>query len=62
MFREYNPTEFISTNIIVGAQNIIEASISHKIKKIIALSTDKAAAQLIFMVQLNFVVISCYKL
>ena len=40
---EYNPTEFISTNII-GAQNIIEASISHKIKKIIALSTDKAAA------------------
>ena len=40
---EYNPTEFISTNIM-GAQNIIEASISNKIKKIIALSTDKAAA------------------
>mgnify|MGYP001299392298 FL=1 len=40
---EYNPTEFISTNI-VGAQNIIEASISNKVKKILALSTDKAAA------------------
>ncbi len=40
---EYNPTEFISTNII-GAQNIIEASISNKVKKILALSTDKAAA------------------
>ncbi|WP_415323592.1 UDP-N-acetylglucosamine 4,6-dehydratase (inverting) [Candidatus Pelagibacter sp. Uisw_127] len=40
---EYNPTEFINTNII-GAQNIIEASISHKVKKILALSTDKAAA------------------
>jgi len=40
---EYNPTEFINTNII-GAQNIIEASISSKVKQIIALSTDKAAA------------------
>jgi UDP-N-acetylglucosamine 4,6-dehydratase len=40
---EYNPTEFINTNII-GAQNIIEASISHKVKKILALSTDKATA------------------
>tara|TARA_B100001057_G_C22867589_1_gene957277 strand:- start:2565 stop:3554 length:990 start_codon:yes stop_codon:yes gene_type:complete len=40
---EYNPYEFIQTNII-GANNIIEASISNKVKKIIALSTDKAAA------------------
>lgn len=40
---EYNPIEFIKTNII-GAQNIIEASIEKKIKKVIALSTDKAAA------------------
>ena len=39
---EYNPIEFIKTNIS-GAQNIIEASISNKVKKIIALSTDKAA-------------------
>ena len=42
---EYNPTEFIETNII-GAQNIIEASIDCKVKKVIALSTDKAAAPL----------------
>ena len=35
--------EFIQTNVI-GAQNIIEASIEKKVKKVIALSTDKAAA------------------
>lgn len=40
---EYNPTEFIKTNII-GAQNIIEASLKSKVKKIVALSTDKASA------------------
>ena len=40
---EYNPFETIQTNII-GAQNIIEASLNNKVKKVIALSTDKAAA------------------
>ena len=40
---EYNPIEFIKTNIY-GASNIIEAAISTNVKKIIALSTDKAAA------------------
>ena len=40
---EYNPGEFVKTNII-GAQNIIDASISADVKKVIALSTDKAAA------------------
>ena len=40
---EYNPFEAIKTNII-GAQNIIEASLKNKVKKVIALSTDKAAA------------------
>ena len=39
---EYNPTECILTNII-GAQNIIQASIKNNVKKVIALSTDKAA-------------------
>ena len=38
---EYNPFEFIKTNVI-GAQNIIEASIDRNVKKVIALSTDKA--------------------
>jgi UDP-N-acetylglucosamine 4,6-dehydratase len=38
---EYNPIEYIKTNII-GATNIIEAAINQKIKKIISLSTDKA--------------------
>jgi len=40
---EYNPTEFIKTNII-GAENIIKVSIELKIKKTIALSTDKASS------------------
>jgi len=40
---EYNPIEFIQTNII-GAQNLIEACIDAKVKQVVALSTDKAAA------------------
>ena len=40
---EYNPIEFIKTNIL-GASNIIEAAITNKIAKVIALSTDKAAS------------------
>ena len=40
---EYNPFEFINTNIM-GAQNVIEAALNNKVKKVIALSTDKAAA------------------
>jgi UDP-N-acetylglucosamine 4,6-dehydratase (inverting) len=40
---EYNPDEFIKTNIL-GAQNIISASIYCGVKKLVALSTDKAAA------------------
>jgi len=40
---EYNPFEFIKTNIL-GAQNVINAAIAAGVKKVIALSTDKAAA------------------
>lgn len=40
---EYNPIEFIKTNVI-GAQNIIEASIEKGVKKVLALSTDKACS------------------
>ena len=39
---EYNPMESIKTNIY-GAENVISASIENDVKKIIALSTDKAA-------------------
>ena len=39
---EYNPMEAIKTNVI-GAENIISTSIDCKVKKVIALSTDKAA-------------------
>ncbi len=40
---EYNPIEFIKTNVI-GSQNIIEAAIEKNVKKVIALSTDKASS------------------
>ena len=40
---EYNPFEFIKTNIM-GAQNVIEASFYSNVKKIVALSTDKASS------------------
>ena len=39
---EYNPQEFIKTNIH-GAENIIEACIENNVSRIIALSTDKAS-------------------
>jgi len=42
---EYNPFEAIKTNII-GSQNLIEACLDNRVKKVIALSTDKAAAPL----------------
>ena len=40
---EYNPTECVETNIN-GAKNLIRAALKNKVSKIIALSTDKAAA------------------
>jgi UDP-N-acetylglucosamine 4,6-dehydratase len=40
---EYNPFECIKTNIL-GAQNLIEACLDAGVKKVVALSTDKAAA------------------
>jgi len=42
---EYNPFEYVQTNII-GSQNVIEASIDSGVKKIVALSTDKASSPL----------------
>ena len=39
---EYNPFEAVRTNIL-GAQNVINVAIDQKVKKVIALSTDKAA-------------------
>ena len=40
---EYNPFEFIKTNII-GAENIVNAALDKGVDQIVALSTDKAAA------------------
>ena len=40
---EYNPIEFIKTNIL-GSQNIVEAALDSEISKVIALSTDKACS------------------
>jgi UDP-N-acetylglucosamine 4,6-dehydratase len=40
---EYNPFEFIKTNVI-GAENLIRACFDRSVKRVVALSTDKAAA------------------
>ena len=40
---EYNPMEFVKTNII-GAENIISAAMDTAVENVVALSTDKAAA------------------
>jgi UDP-N-acetylglucosamine 4,6-dehydratase len=40
---EYNPFEYVQTNII-GTQNVIEAAIDTGVKKVVALSTDKASS------------------
>ena len=40
---EYNPMEAIKTNIL-GSQNVIESCIENNVKKVIALSTDKASS------------------
>ena len=40
---EYNPIEFVHTNVI-GAQNVVEAAIDSGVATVVALSTDKAAA------------------
>ena len=40
---EYNPWEFVQTNII-GSQNVIEACIDAGVTKVVALSTDKASS------------------
>ncbi len=39
---EYNPFEAVKTNVL-GAQNVIDAAIDQGVKKVVALSTDKAA-------------------
>jgi UDP-N-acetylglucosamine 4,6-dehydratase len=39
---EYNPFEYIQTNV-VGAQNVIEAAIDKQVKRLVAISTDKAS-------------------
>jgi UDP-N-acetylglucosamine 4,6-dehydratase len=40
---EYNPFECIQTNVL-GAQNVISAALNKGVKRVVALSTDKAAA------------------
>ena len=39
---EYNPFEYVKTNVI-GAMNVIDAALDRNVKKVIALSTDKAS-------------------
>lgn len=39
---EYNPFEYVHTNIL-GAENVVHAAMTNRVKRVIALSTDKAA-------------------
>lgn len=41
-FCEYNPLEAVKTNVI-GTENVVEAAIHNKVKKVVFISTDKAA-------------------
>ena len=40
---EYNPMEFVKTNVM-GSQNVIDAAIESGVKRVVALSTDKASS------------------
>ena len=40
---EYNPIEFINTNVL-GAENVVQACLDTGVRRVVALSTDKAAA------------------
>ena len=40
---EYNPTEYVKTNVL-GSENVLQASIDAGVKKVVALSTDKASS------------------
>ena len=40
---EYNPFECVKTNVL-GAMNLIDACIDRKVKRVVALSTDKASS------------------
>jgi len=40
---EYNPMEFVKTNIL-GSENVIQAAIANSVTKVVALSTDKASS------------------
>ena len=40
---EYNPMEFVKTNVL-GAENLIQACLDSAVERVVALSTDKAAA------------------
>lgn len=40
---EYNPMEFVKTNVL-GSENVIQASLNAGVKKVVALSTDKASS------------------
>lgn len=40
---EYNPMEFINTNVL-GAENLVQSCLDNDVRRVVALSTDKAAA------------------
>ena len=55
---EYNPFECVKTNVL-GAMNLIDACIDKGVKRVVALSTDKASSQSIYMARRNLRRTSC---
>ena len=55
---EYNPIEFVKTNVL-GAENLIQACLDTSVKRVVALSTDKAAAPINLYGATSFVQTSC---
>ena len=54
---EYNPIEFINTNVI-GSENLVQACLDSDVNRVVANSTDKAAAPINYMEPQNYVPIS----
>ena len=54
---EYNPIEYIKTNVL-GAQNIIECALNTNVEKVIALSTDKVVSPVNLYGKKNYALIN----
>ena len=57
---EYNPIVFIKTNVL-GAENVVQACLDTDVERVVALSTDKAAAPIISMERRSYALTIAYR-